>query len=52
MFSRSERLSEIGLDIPQVTKLMLTLQENGIDVDGGIYTVDQALERLTKILKK
>ncbi len=52
VFSRSEQLSEIGLDIPQVTKLMLTLQEHGIDVDGGIYTVDQALERLTKILKK
>lgn len=51
VFSRSDRLSEIGLDIPQVTKLMLKLKAGGAAVDGGIYTVEQALERLTKILK-
>ncbi len=52
VFSRSDRLSEIGLDIPEVTKLMLQLKAGGVDVDGGIYTVEQALDRLTKILNK
>ena len=52
VFSRSERLTEIGLDIPHITKLMLVLKENGVDVDGGIYTVEQAVERMMKILKK
>ena len=51
VFSRSERLIEVGLDIPQVTKLMLTLKSRGIDVDGGIYTVEQALERILKIYR-
>ena len=52
VFSRSEQLTEIGLDIPQVTKLMLCLEAAGIDVDGGIYTVEQALERMLKIYGK
>ena len=52
VFSRSERLTEIGLDIPQVTKLMLTLKARGIDTDGGIYTVEQALERILKNYQK
>ena len=52
VFSRSDRLTQIGLDIPQVTKLMLLLKNAGIDVDGGIYTVEQALERMLKIYGK
>ena len=49
IFSRAQQLTQIGLDIPQVTKLMLTLESRGIDVDGGIYTVEQALERILKL---
>ncbi len=51
VFSRSDRLTGIGLDIPQITKMMLRLQSMGMDVDGGIYTVEQALERMIKIYK-
>ena len=51
VFSRSEQLTKIGLDIPQVTKLMLALKERGLDVDGGIYTIEQALERVLKIYR-
>ena len=49
IFSRSERLSEIGLDIPQVTRLMLRLKEMGVETDGGIYTVEQAVEKMLKL---
>ena len=52
VFSRSEQLGQIGLDIPQVTKLMLLLKSRGMDVDEGVYTVDQAMENLLKKLKK
>ena len=51
VFSRSDRLTEIGLDVPQVTKMMHLLKENDIPVDGGIYTVEQAVEHLLKIYK-
>ncbi len=52
VFSRSDRLTEIGLDIPQMTKMMLQLRSKGLDVDGGIYTVEQALERMLKFYNK
>ena len=52
VFSRSAQLGQIGLDIPQVTKLMLMLKSRGMDVDEGIYTVEQALENMLKKLKK
>lgn len=52
VFSRSESLAQIGLDIPQITKIMLRLRSMGIDVDGGVYTVAQALEQLSKIYQK
>ncbi len=52
IFSHSDKLSEIGLDIPQVTKLMLKLKEKGMDVDTGVYTVESALKGLLEIYKK
>ena len=52
IFSRSEELSEIGLDIPQISKLMLRLKEMGVDVNTGTYTIESALESLLKIYNK
>ncbi len=52
VFVSSERLSQIGLDIPQITKLMLILKRSGWDVDPRHYTVDGALEEILKLLKK
>ena len=51
IFTQSKTLSEIGLDVPQITKLMLRLNEMGIDVDTGAYTVESALESLVKIFE-
>ena len=42
IFSRAASLEKIGLDIPQITKLMMILRENGVDVPDNIYTVDDA----------
>ena len=51
VFANAELLSTIGLDIPQVTKIMLLLKEKGISVDCGHYTVDSAYDALLKLLK-
>ena len=51
VFSRSASLTDIGLDIPQTTKIMVKLKELGIDVRDGIYTVDDAYSELIKLLK-
>ena len=51
VFSSAKQLSEVGLDIPQITKLMIRLKEMGIDVDPSVYTVDEAFEQIIKLYK-
>ena len=50
VFSNAERLEEIGLSIPQITKLMITLKARGVNVDSGIYTVKSAAKEIAKII--
>lgn len=52
IFSSSDVLEKVGLDIPQITKLMLKLKEKGVNVDSGIYTVDKAFDELMKLYNK
>ena len=52
IFSDAERLSQIGLDIPQITKLLLLLKARGLDVNTCHYTVDGAYGEVLKLLKK
>ncbi len=44
VFSKVEQLSDIGLDIPQITHLMHLLRDAGIELPQNIYTVDAAVE--------
>ena len=52
VFSHSDKLFEVGLDIPQATKLLIALKAKGFDVDCGAYTVEDALTQIKKIYKK
>ena len=47
VYSHAERLREIGLNIPQISKVFETLKNNGHDF-GSVYTVDRAVEVLTR----
>ena len=51
VFSKADELVKMGLDIPQITKVMQLLSEKGIDVPIGIYTVEQAVEFLNTLRK-
>ena len=51
VFSHSDKLFEVGLDIPQATKLLIALRAKGFDVDCGAYTVEDALEQIKKLYK-
>ena len=42
VFARSEELVEMGLNIPQVTRVFLELKAMGLDVE-PVYTIDQAV---------
>lgn len=51
VFCKSKRLQEIGLNVPQITRVMDRLREAGIDVPGGIYTTGDAYRVLAPMLK-
>jgi len=42
VFSRGEELRAIGLDVPPLTKLMLALQRQGVDVATDVLNVQEA----------
>ena len=50
VFTRAEELLEMGLDIPDVTRVFLRLKQMGLPVE-PVYTVEQAVE-LMKQLKE
>lgn len=52
VFSRSERLKNAGLNVPQITELMEKLYNCGIDVSANVYTVEDAAEQLIKLYGK
>ena len=46
VFSHAAELTEIGLDIPDLTRLFLRLREKGMQVDPSVYSVEQAVSIL------
>lgn len=50
VFSDVEKIEGLGLDVPQVTRLMYNLRKAGLVNETGIITVDQAAERLGRLL--
>ncbi len=48
VFSQSSRLVDMGLSIPQVTRVFLRLRELGLDVP-NVYTLDQAADILAAL---
>ena len=48
VFEHAEELVEMGLNIPQVTRVFLELKKMGLDVP-SVYTLDQAVDVLTAI---
>ncbi len=50
VFARSEEISQIGLDVPQVTKVFTKLKQRGLDFGKEVYTVGYARELLLKKL--
>ena len=46
IFSRANELLQVGLDVPQVTKVAMELQKRGLLPDSSIYTIDELVRRL------
>lgn len=50
VFSFSKELSQVGLGIPQISRLSHILAENGMNIGEDVYTIERAKERLLEIL--
>ncbi len=52
VFSNTERLEKIGLNVPEITKIFSALRSRGVDLPDDVYTIDRAMSVLLPILKK
>ena len=52
VFSKVERLADIGLNVPQLTQIFLNLKHNGTDVRTDIYTIKNAEAELLRLLRE
>ncbi len=52
VFAQAPRLLELGLSVPQVTKIFLRLKELGLDIDTDVYTMPYAVKTLQKALEQ
>lgn len=50
VFSRSEKLFSLGLDVPQITRVAAALERRGIDIGRDIYTVKFAFGRICEYI--
>ena len=46
IFARAQELLQMGLSVPQVTKIFLKLRELGIDVPTDVYTIPYAVKTI------
>lgn len=46
VFSRAEELEQVGLDVPQVTKVAMALQKRGLLQESSVYTTEELVRRL------
>lgn len=51
IFTYAKELEQIGLDVPQVTKVLTGLKGRGIDVDIRCLTVEAAAEEISRHIK-
>ena len=52
VFDRASELVGMGLDVPHITKVFISLQEKGYPVSRNVYTVEQGKAELMRLLQK
>ena len=52
VFENAEKLEDIGLDIPQITKVFISLNNMGYNVSKNIYSIDAAERELLNAIGK
>ena len=52
IFSDAERLSEIGLDVPVISKIAAKLKNAGVNIDGCLYTVEGVKDAIDRYIRE
>ncbi len=52
VFERADELVQMGLDVPHITKVFISLQEKGYPVSRNVYTVEQGKAELMRLMQK
>ena len=52
VFAHAQQLLELGLSVPQVTKIFLKLREMGVDVPADVYTIPYAVKTLLEAKRR
>lgn len=52
VFSKSEQLNEMGLDVPMVTRVLLHLKSMGVNINTSAYTVEQATKAILDVVNR
>ena len=52
IFSDSERLSKIGLDVPVISKIAAKLKSAGVNIEGCLYTVDGVKDSIDRYIRE
>ena len=52
VFKDAENLRNLGLNIPSVTDMLLTLKDNGLAVDTDCYTVKDGAQAIVSAVRK
>ena len=48
VYSRTDELEEMGLTVPQITKIFRSLHDRGFDVSPSVFTVSQGADELMR----
>ena len=52
VFAKTKELTEMGLAVPQITKIFARLREMGCDINANVFTVEAAKKELLRVLGK
>ena len=52
IFKRTKELREIGLEIPHITNIMETINKTYKDINGSVFTVENAKNEIMKYIKR
>lgn len=52
VFKRSAEIEKMGLSVPQITKVFNILKAKGVNIEGDVYTVKYAKEKILEYLRQ